>query len=156
MVVLLSEYIFIKKSLPYHSSFLSHLHYPTSIYQFKLNNRNTRTTREICSKLTVKTPGQRQLFTLNNFHILFWCPIVDFEQANLMQFCNIFILLACFPQETQLECPVLLDLGHGTIRHRHEERVGLSETEEGSKVKIGYFYHPRLNDFSEGKTLPFQ
>ena len=49
----------------------------------------------------------------------------------------------------------LLHLVHGAIRHRHEEHVGLSETEEGNKVKIGYFYHPRLNDFSEGKALPF-
>ena len=30
--------------------------YPANIYLLKVNNRNTRTRREICSKLTVKTP----------------------------------------------------------------------------------------------------
>ena len=70
-----------------------------------------------------------------------------------MHYCNIFILLACFLGDaTRMS---LLHLVHGAIRHRHEEHVGLSETEEGNKVKIGYFYHPRLNDFSEGKALPF-
>ena len=31
-----------------------------AIYLFKVNNRNTRTRREICSKLTIKTPEWRQ------------------------------------------------------------------------------------------------
>ena len=43
---------------------------------------------------------------------------------------------------------MLVDLGHGTIRHRHEEIV--KEDEKSKQIKIGYFYHPRLNDFSEG------
>ena len=34
--------------------------FPVSIYMFKVNNRNNRTTCEICSKLTIKTPEQRQ------------------------------------------------------------------------------------------------
>ena len=39
--------------------------YPSNIFQtgnciFKVNNRNTRTMREICSKLTIKTPEWRQ------------------------------------------------------------------------------------------------
>ena len=29
---------------------------PANIYLFKVNNRNTRTRCEICSKLTIKTP----------------------------------------------------------------------------------------------------
>ena len=29
---------------------------PVGIYMFKVNNRNTRTRCEICSKLTIKTP----------------------------------------------------------------------------------------------------
>ena len=41
----------------------------------KVNNRNTRTRREICSKLTIKTPESR-----------LWRPsgvfIVNFEQVN--------------------------------------------------------------------------
>ena len=31
------------------------------IYMFKVNNGNTRTRCEICSKLTIKTPERRQL-----------------------------------------------------------------------------------------------
>ena len=33
---------------------------PAGIYQLKVNNRNTGTRYEICSKLTIKTPEQRQ------------------------------------------------------------------------------------------------
>ena len=32
---------------------------PTGIYLFKVNNKNTRTRCEICSKLTIKTPERR-------------------------------------------------------------------------------------------------
>ena len=31
--------------------------YPAGIYMFKVNNRNTRTRCEMCSKLTIKTIG---------------------------------------------------------------------------------------------------
>ena len=34
--------------------------FPTGIYMFKVNNRNTRTRCEICLKLTKKIPEQRQ------------------------------------------------------------------------------------------------
>jgi len=51
-------------------------------------------------------------------------------------------------KETYVECPVLVDLDHGTIRHRHEE----VNEDEGAK-RIGYFYHPKLNDFSEDAIL---
>ena len=33
---------------------------PAGNYMFKVNNRNTRTRCEICSKLTTKTPERRQ------------------------------------------------------------------------------------------------
>ena len=33
---------------------------PAGIYLLKVNNRNTRTRCEICSKLTIKTPEGRQ------------------------------------------------------------------------------------------------
>ena len=33
--------------------------FPTNIYLFKFNNRNTRTRYAICSKLTIKTPEGR-------------------------------------------------------------------------------------------------
>ena len=39
---------------------------PVGIYMFKINNRNNRERREICSKLTIKTPERRQAS--------FWCP----------------------------------------------------------------------------------
>lgn len=51
-------------------------------------------------------------------------------------------------KETYLECPVLVDLDHGTIRHRHEEI-----TSDTGPKKIGYFYHPKLNDFSEDALI---
>ena len=35
-------------------------HNPADNYMFKVNNRNTRTKSEICSKLTIKIPEQRQ------------------------------------------------------------------------------------------------
>ena len=47
-----------------------HIHYnianPAGIYLLKVNNRNTRTKCEICSKLTMKIPG---IFTINFEHI---------------------------------------------------------------------------------------
>ena len=36
---------------------------PVGIYMFKVNDRNTKTRHEICSKLTIKAPEQRS----------FWC-----------------------------------------------------------------------------------
>ena len=48
--------------------------YPAGIYLFKVNNRNTRTKCEICSKLTINTPERRQwrrsgVFIVNFEHI---------------------------------------------------------------------------------------
>ena len=45
--------------------------YPASIYMLKVNNRNTRTRCEICSKLTIKTPERRHWhhWRLGSF----WC-----------------------------------------------------------------------------------
>ena len=40
--------------------------FPAGIYLLKVNNRNTRTRCEICSKLTIKTPG---VFIVNFEHI---------------------------------------------------------------------------------------
>ena len=39
------------------------------IYLLKVNNRNTRTRFEICSKLTIKTPERRQWRIVNLEHI---------------------------------------------------------------------------------------
>ena len=53
-------------------------HYPADIYLLKVNNRNSRTRCEICSKLAIKIPEHGVvlvflLLTLNIFHTLFWC-----------------------------------------------------------------------------------
>ena len=50
------------------------LHNPAGIYLLKANNRNTRTRREICSKLTINTPERRHwrrsdIFIVNFEHI---------------------------------------------------------------------------------------
>ena len=48
------------------------------------NNENKKSMREICSKLTIKTPEQRQslFLTLIIFQALFWWFFVDFAQVN--------------------------------------------------------------------------
>ena len=48
--------------------------YPAGNYMFKVNNRNTRTRREICLQLTIKIPERRQwrlsgIFNVNFEHI---------------------------------------------------------------------------------------
>ena len=53
---------------------LHHLSVPASVYLLKVNNRNTRTRCEICSKLTIKTPERRHwrrysVFIVNFEHI---------------------------------------------------------------------------------------
>jgi len=45
-----------------------------------------------------------------------------------------------------LDSPALIDLGHGTVRYRHPDE---NREQSNTKVKTGYFYHPRLDDFSE-------
>ena len=39
---------------------LSFICFPVDIYMFKINKRNTRTRREICSELTIKFSGGRE------------------------------------------------------------------------------------------------
>ena len=70
--------------------------FSANIYLFKVNNRNTRNRREICSKLTIKTPEQCQgrrsgvlLLILNIFLPFSSVSIVDFEQVNVSLFHNI-------------------------------------------------------------------
>ena len=61
---------------------------PASIYLLKVNNENTRTKCETCSKLIIKTPEQRQwcrssVFNIN-FEQIFSClcvSIIDLEQS---------------------------------------------------------------------------
>ena len=72
--------------------------YSVNFCLFEVNNRNTRTRREICSKLTIKTSRRRHwLYTIFRSLMLFWfiycylwtyltpcssVSIVDFEQTN--------------------------------------------------------------------------
>ena len=62
-------------------------YYPAEIYLLKLNNRNTRTRCEICSKLTIKTPERRHwgrsgVLIVNFEYISHLVSIVNFKQAN--------------------------------------------------------------------------
>ena len=63
---------------------------PANIYQFKVNNRNTRKRPDICSKLTVKLPERCHwgrscvsLLTLNYFTPFASFLIVEFIQVNV-------------------------------------------------------------------------
>ena len=53
-------------------------------------------------------------------------------------------------QILSVHSPALLDLGHGTVRHRN---IAKSPTNPDvpTKTKTGYFYHPKLDDYSEGQ-----
>ena len=56
------------------SQLILEVNHPAGIYLFKVNNRNTRTRCEICSKLTINTPERRQwrhsgVFIVNFEHI---------------------------------------------------------------------------------------
>ena len=61
---------------------------PAGNYMFKVNNRSTRTRCEIWSKLTIKTPEQRQwrcsgVFIVNFEHISHLVLVfLNFEQVN--------------------------------------------------------------------------
>lgn len=62
-----------------------------------------------------------------------------------------------------IDAPVLMDLKHGSIRYRYEEdghkpkdksrKVEVPFEGEEKRKKGHYFYHPRLNDFSERASL---
>ena len=66
--------------------------YPVGIYLLKVNNRNTRTRCEICSKLTIKTMDNgvvlvSLLLTLNNFPPCSGVSIANFEHVNVDWVC---------------------------------------------------------------------
>ena len=54
-------------------------------------------------------------------------------------------IMVISPQDHLLYSPKLLDLEHGTIRHRDRELAN-EET-----VRTGYFYHAQLSDWTDGK-----
>ena len=51
---------FLSESPKFMKQLASHAYIPASIYLLKVNNKNTRTRCEICSKLTIKTTERRQ------------------------------------------------------------------------------------------------
>ena len=51
------------------SQYSEAIHLPVDIYLLKVNNTNTRTRCEICSKLTIKTPERRRTTPMASF----WC-----------------------------------------------------------------------------------
>ena len=60
---------------------------PAGIYLFEINNRNTKTMCETCSKLTIKIPERRQwcrsgVFIVN-FENILHVSVVNFEQVNV-------------------------------------------------------------------------
>ena len=62
--------------------------FPASMYLLKVNNRNTRTRWDICSKLAIKIPGQYQwhcfgVFTVN-FEWISHLDLVFFLKKNFM------------------------------------------------------------------------
>ena len=65
--------------------------FSAGIYLLKVNHRNIKTRCEICSKLTIKTPEQRQYFGISK-----WSPrkIVGSQSVKMRKFtvtCKIFI-----------------------------------------------------------------
>ena len=85
LLTLTFKYILFPLNYPY---FLKYLFLrkmqtrPATIYLLKVNNRNTRTRCEICSKLIIKTPERRLVpsFTLQSWYILLK---IDFEKKIL-------------------------------------------------------------------------
>ena len=65
---------------------------PAGIYLLKVNDRNTRTRCEICSKLTVKTPERRHLRCSGVFNIKFEhssYPVLVFQLLTLRSKCRL-------------------------------------------------------------------
>ena len=65
----------------------SYCMYPAKIYLIKVNNRNTRTRCEICSKLITKTPERRYRLLFTNFAPFSSVFIDCFQQVNVCWVC---------------------------------------------------------------------
>ena len=169
MVVLLSEYIFcalyfisLKEVCLTILLFFFHWHCPTSIYLFKLNNRNTRTTSEICSKLTVKIPGRRQSCRFGVFNVNFeqlsyiilepHCWLWMSKSHAFLYYLYIIGMLS-IGDTTRMFCFVGFGSWNNTPSSWRKSWVKQDRRWEQSKDWI--FLSSTLNDFSEGKALPF-
>ena len=56
---------------------------PASNFMFKLNNRNTRTKCEICSRLTIKTPERPSFWCLHCWLWTYFAPCSNVSIVNL-------------------------------------------------------------------------
>ena len=68
--------------------------FPAGNYMFRVNNRNTRIKREICSKLTIKTPEWRQLHRFGVF-------IANFEHISHLVLLFLLFLFHALSREIQ-------------------------------------------------------
>ena len=67
---------------------------------FKVNNRNTRTRCEICSKLTIKTPERRQwrrsgVFIVNFEHISYLALVFLLLTLNRLMPAGVALVKSC-------------------------------------------------------------
>ena len=58
--------------------------YPTNIYFFNVNERNTRKSCEVCSLLTIKTPERRQLASFCCLYCEVWAHFTTFSSASIV------------------------------------------------------------------------
>ena len=103
-----------------YSSHSRHELFPNDIYMFKAQDESARTTCEICSKLTIKTPEQRQPFPGINY-----LPCSTSHQANLscvLLISEIFItFLANAPFQYIMETS--LNKEHQTLPEKRSGRL---------------------------------
>ena len=64
---------------------------PAGINMFKVNNRNTRTICEICSKLTIKTPERRQMELLVKT-VNGWKSLTIYKKSSIWHRSGVFIV----------------------------------------------------------------
>ena len=86
-------------------------HILVGIYMFKVNNRNTRPSCEICSKLTIKTPEQRHWRCSGVF-------IVNFEYISHLAL--VFLLLTL-----RRQMPAGIDVGQQHLQSKAKQRSHL-------------------------------
>ena len=91
--------------------------YPACTYLLKVNNRNTRSNCEICSKLTVKTTKQRHwrrsgVFIVNFEHIshlvlvfllLTFNRKLSAAQELFKHICSSFLAVSCFSKKSSIK-----------------------------------------------------
>ena len=82
------------------------------------------------------------------------------SRAQALQYVPVFYIFLdstfSYLQDVVIDAPALVDLGHGTVRYRKPEEkldhyITNKEGQAADKLKTGYFYHTRLEDYSESK-----